>query len=126
MPAFDLAASSMNYFATTDSEYFGVGCNSLEQDWMELSGLLWLNPPFDDIEPWAKKSYESAFGDREILLLTPASVGSSWFGEYVHRKAHVLFLSPRLSFDGKSPYPKDCILSYFGKGDPGYEFWRWK
>ena len=82
---------------------------------------------WNNIAPWAKKCLEESRLGARIFLLTPASVGSNWFADYVHEKARVLFLSPRLSFDGANSYPKDIILSEFSKDAfVGYECWRWK
>lgn len=124
--AWDLAAHEGNH-ATVP--WFGPGSpwarDSLIQPWHGLQGNLWLNPPFADIEPWARKcDHESIFGAR-ILFLVPASVGSEWYRKWVHDRALVLFLSPRLVFDGKSPYPKDCLLAAYGYRGYGYECWRW-
>jgi phage N-6-adenine-methyltransferase len=119
----DLAATANNTKAT---RY--VGYNSLNQDWDTYQGLLWLNPPFANIEPWAKKCAESV--KARICFLVPASIGSNWFTNYVHNKAMVLALSPRISFDGKGPYPKDCILAVYRNlylsPITGFRLWRWK
>lgn len=112
------------------SSEFGV--DALAQDWRQLSGNLWLNPEYADIGPWAKKCSESAAYDsrmkrapaRRIFFLVPASVGSEWFAEYVFDAAHVIFPRPRLSFDGKAPYPKDTCLAVYGE-KPGVSLWRW-
>lgn len=123
-PTFDLAASSDN---TKCTSFYSVEQDSLEQDWHMIPGLLWLNPPFNNIAPWARKCAEESEGrGAQILLLTPASVGSNWFQDHVHGKAMVYALNPRLSFDGQNPFPKDCILSYFGFGVSGFGTWRWK
>lgn len=101
--------------------------NALHVEWsVEYCGALaWLNPEFADIEPWAAKCARER--KLRILLLTPASVGSNWFVEHVHRRALVLALNPRLVFVGeRDPYPKDCILSCFGFGRAGFDVWRWK
>jgi phage N-6-adenine-methyltransferase len=120
---FDLAASSENAKAF---RFFHEGHDSLKQDWTKLRGNLWLNPPFRDISPWAEKCSVSHLHElRQILFLTPASVGANWFRDHVHKKALVLALAPRLSFDGKNPYPKDCILSIYGV-TPGFDVWTWK
>lgn len=37
----------------------------------------------------------------------------------------IVFPRPRLSFDGKNPYPKDLGLIVYGE-KPGYETWRWR
>jgi hypothetical protein len=93
---------------------------------------LWLNPPFDTIAPWAEKcAATSGFTQsrtrvvwQRVLFLVPASVGSEWFAKFCDGEALVLFLRPRLSFDGKNPYPKDCLLAVYGV-QPGYECWKW-
>jgi hypothetical protein len=33
-------------------------------------------------------------------MLTPASVGSEWFNDFVKESAHVLALRPRMTFEG--------------------------
>jgi phage N-6-adenine-methyltransferase len=122
---FDLAADEHNTKA--GSYYYDEGIDSLKQDWTKLKGNLWLNPPFGDIAPWARKCLESCSftAGRLIFLLTPASVGTDWFERYVHGYARVLPLLPRLSFDGRSPYPKDLMMSLFGV-PPGFTPWRWR
>lgn len=127
---FDLAATKDN--SVCGLNYFGAdstfGIDSFEQDWTKLKGLLWLNPPFDNIAPWAEKCRETYLAgkySRTILLLTPASIGSNWFKDCVWQRARVFALNGRLCFDGKAPYPKDCMLSVFGL-PPGFEVWKWK
>lgn len=62
-----------------------------------------------------------------IALLVPASVGSYWFSNHVYPHALVLAFRPRLSFDGKHPFPKDLILClYSPEIEPGFQPWRWK
>jgi phage N-6-adenine-methyltransferase len=126
--SFDLAAHSDNCVV---GSYYGPGStlgeDSLVQDWAKLNGGLWLNPPFGDISPWAKKcaSTECHYGvSRAIFFLVPASVGSNWYADHVHGKALVLALRPRLSFDGKNPFPKDCILACYG-AQPEFDLWPW-
>jgi phage N-6-adenine-methyltransferase len=131
--AYDLAASREN---TQAKHFFCEEEDSLKQDWRRIiPGDLWLNPPYAHIAPWAEKCAASAWfdtrrgpgaaGNRRIFFLVPAGVGANWFAMHVHKKAQVEFLNGRLSFDGKNPYPKDCILAVFG-GQPGYGCWRWK
>lgn len=87
---------------------------------------MWLNPPYSNIGPWAKKcAEESALGAR-ILFLVPASVGSNWFRDFVFKKSLVLFLNDRIKFVGAEyVYPKDCIIAAYGFGEPGFEMWGW-
>lgn len=125
---FDLAADGLN---RVTENYFGSGSplaeNAFSVSWSSWSAgaHLWLNPPFSDIAPWAKKCFESTrVGGARIYFLSPASVGSNWYAQYVHKKARVYFLNGRISFDGKNPYPKDLMLSVFGL-PPGFRVWRW-
>lgn len=125
---FDLAATAENRKAPL---HWGpdVGIDSLTRDWAKAhpTGNLWLNPPFSNIEWWASKAAnEAPFRHGLILMLTPASIGANWFAANVNRKAMVLGLSPRLTFEGTNdPYPKDRMLSVFGLGMSGFDVWRW-
>lgn len=95
--------------------------------WHQFTGNLWLNPPFDPIEPWAEKSASEADRGASVLLLVPYAV-ADWFRFHVHHKALVLGLSPRPRFVGyDGPYPKDVQLCVFGpRVAPGFDVWRWK
>lgn len=128
----DLAATADNSVAR--SHYFGPGSrhgeDALAVSWANVSergGWLWLNPPFADIDPWARKCVEEMLAGRaRILLLTPASVGSRWFARHVQPHAHVIGLSPRITFVGEAAgYPKDLSLSVFAHGLTGFSTWQW-
>lgn len=123
---FDLAASAENSKSSA-GKYFDVADDALTQSWQDLTkGWCWLNPPFDNIGPWVRKCAEES-RKTAILCLLPASVGSQWFANWVFGCARVYFLSPRLSFDGIAPYPKDLILvEYSPKVPVGFECWRWR
>lgn len=124
--AVDLAASAKN---TKAPIFISAGQNSLVQDWKQYKDVnCWLNPPFSNIGPWARKCAEYATfgGVGRLFFLTPASVGSNWYRDFVHLKAHVIFLNARITFVGeKMPYPKDCMLSVFGAGLSGFTIWNW-
>ncbi len=126
--AFDLACTKANKKA--DWGYMPeMGDDALTKDWAadHPEGTLWLNPPFADIGPWAEKcKAESAGRHGLILLLTPASIGCTWFSQHLLGSAIVLGLSPRLTFEGTTaPYPKDLMLSVYGYGLSGFDQWRW-
>lgn len=119
---FDLAAHERNHKAP---RWFGPGgeaADSLapEQDWAAIwaectgdegSPLLWLNPPFSVMTPWARKCHESAAEGARIALLAPANVGAAWWWDYVLPSAHVLILQPRLAFDGAPVRGKEKDLA---------------
>lgn len=123
--SFDLAASEDN---AKHPSFYSIADNSLVQPWHKIPGTSWLNPPFDLIAPWAEKcAAECRLGAR-ILFLVPASVGSNWFRDHVHRHAFVLALNGRIAFDPNNPtwgYPKDCMLAGYGFG-VGFDTWTWK
>ncbi len=123
----DLAAHERNHVVPA---YFGKGSalgeDSFAQDWAKHAGVLWLNPEFDNIDPWAAKCREDGRRGARPLLLVPASIGSNWFVRQVHHHALVLAIRPRLSFDGVNPYPKDLILAAYGPWiAPGFTTWNW-
>lgn len=121
---FDLAAHSRN---NKCENYFSLerGEDSLALPWPQ-DKLCWLNPPFSNITPWAKKCYAESVCGCRILFLVPGSVGANWFGNYVLNRCLILALGNRIKFVGaKDPYPKDCILACYGYG-LGFEFWKWK
>lgn len=130
-PSWDLAASAENYFGPA-GKYFDEKNSAFIHEWNRIEGILWLNPPFADIAPWAEKCAVASKQGARILLLVPASVGAKWFQEHVHdRASHIYFLAPRICFDGKGPFPKDVILAHYNSDgkDPistYYRCWRWK
>ncbi len=125
----DLACTTENCKAPC-GYYFDKGVDSLAQAWSAdyPTGNLWLNPPFANIDPWAEKcAAEGVRRDGLIFLLTPASIGTEWFRSRVYGNARVLGVSPRLTFEGTDdPYPKDLMLSIFGKATDGFGLWRWR
>lgn len=132
----DLAATTASAKALT---YYTPEQDSLNQNWTRLSGNLWLNPPYSNITPWAKKCAKS-YGENEqveIFLLVPASVGANWFWDYVWDYATVYSVG-RMVFDncfdrktGKlvsTVYPKDLILCHYTNTTPSkvLQRWQWK
>ncbi len=100
-PATDLAATEDNtkcvHYVTPEQNSLSSAC---EWDDYASYGSAFLNPPFGTILPWAKKC--SGAEKLQIFFLVPASVGSVWWHKYVHDTAsRVLFLRPRLEFDGQ-------------------------
>lgn len=123
----DLAASDTNHKAKlwiTEAE------NSLVQGWNAPSWrifaegqqpLLYLNPPFTNITPWARKCAEEVQLGARILLLVPGSIGANWLWDWVMPYADVYSVG-RMVFDdcwdkdGKlitTVYPKDLILCHY-------------
>lgn len=121
---FDLAAdyvSNVNRdFHGYEEKYYDFQDNSLAQDWNNLSGDLWLNPPFANIKDWCAKC--STYVNGTICLLVPASLGSKWFRDYCMGRP-VYILDSRITFDGHTdPYPKDLMLVFFKNGPEARDY----
>lgn len=133
-PVLDLAASADNAKAPVWFGPGGVHEDALAVPWSPSpspekvpDGLRWLNPPFANIAPWARKCISAAECGAEILLLVPAAVGSNWFADYVAGHAMVYLLNGRLCFDGKNVYTKDCLLAHYRpSGACGICIWKWR
>jgi len=126
--AWDLAADEFN--TVTANGWFDEKTNSLVQDWAAKSakrGWLWLNPPFTDIYPWARKAYEESLRGANVAMLVPLST-AEWWQDWVDNKAFVLLLAGRLTFVGETAaYPKDCALILYTRPQlTGYKLWKWK
>jgi phage N-6-adenine-methyltransferase len=108
--------------------------NGLHHPWSTritrtIDWWVWCNPPYADIDPWVRKAYVELMGHGvQSALLLPAAVGSLWWANWVHEKALVQFIRPRLVFVGETaPYPKDlALVLYSPQLLPGYEPWDWK
>lgn len=125
----DLAANEENAVVEGifKGNFYSEACDSLKTPWPEDKSTHWLNPPFANIEPWAKKCSVTSERCGWTLLLVPASIGTNWWINHVEGKAMVYGLSPRIKFVGaKDPYPKDLALCAYGYGVQGHTSWRWK
>jgi phage N-6-adenine-methyltransferase len=127
---FDFAADYQNAVAPA---FYDVTVDALSKsDWSYRcgSGWGWLNPPYANIGPWAKKCQQCKKEGGQIAFLVPAGVGANWFRDYVDGVAKVLLLNGRLAFMKDKPtwlYPKDCILCLFSPSiKPEYAVWSWK
>lgn len=123
----DLAASADN---AKHPSFFTEAQDSLSQPWARwrTDGVLWLNPPFGSIAPWAEKcAIESSQRHGFIVMLTPAAVGTRWFADHVRGKAFVLALEQRITFVGETtPIIKDLMLCVYGHGLHGFDTWAWR
>ena len=129
----DFAADGSNKQAPTffDQETDALSVPRWELTLRECGAVWgWLNPPYADIGPWARRCLETSQAGGHMALLVPAGVGANWYRDYIHRRALVLALNGRLAFMPDKPkwlYPKDCILCLFGPTVVAdFDVWRWK
>lgn len=125
--AVDLAATAENAKAP---EFITPEMDTFKQDWFNvLKGRWgWLNPEFDPMKKWVQKCANEQGKGAEFLVLSPASVGSNWFWDYVQPFATVYCLTPRIMLEGsKDVYPKDLILSHYSPTpNDVLQRWKWK
>lgn len=138
----DLAASGKE--SAKAAAFITPEIDSLKENWdtwfyqyrVGTRGALWLNPPYSNIAPWARKCANTyVFDERvEIFLLVPASVGVNWFWDYVWDYATVYSVGRMVfdnCFDRKSGqlvstvYPKDLILCHYTNTSPSRTLQRW-
>lgn len=98
--------------------------DGLSQSW-DRGGAVFCNPPYGrEIGKWVKKAYEESVKcSNTIVLLIPARTDTSYFHEYIYKKAEIRFIRGRLRFtdsDGNTvnsaPFPSMLVI-YNGKND---------
>jgi hypothetical protein len=111
-----------------------VAMDTFDQNWSSLyleHGLLWLNPPFGDIEQFSAKCVLEAQRGARILLLIPYGTTKA-FNKNVLDQADIYMLIGRLQFIEGESFPKDCIIAHYtpetitGQFKPEISFWDWK
>lgn len=139
---FDLAADASNAKAPG---HFDADIDALKQDWSRLTAaklvavneafnkwqdvgpakLAYLNPPFANIKPWARKVAECSHLPRWTVMLVPHSRSCKWMHEELLGKV-IVDAIPRLQFLGHPTlYPKDLCLVVAGFGVTGGGYWDW-
>lgn len=93
----------------------------------EKPGRVWLNCPYGRgiTEKWIRRAIQQVEeGNAEfVLMLLPASTGTSWFD--LCRKGKIKFLKGRIKFDGaENSAMHDSMLVLFGT-DPSSMTWKW-
>jgi hypothetical protein len=126
----DLAAHGGNAVCNSWFGPDGIAEDTWAVPWRGVAKISWLNPEFKDCGKAALKCWTESLamppGDR-IYLFVPLST-SNWARDFVHGKASVFGLNPRITFVGhKTAYPKDMMLCEYGLGvAPSFTCWRWK
>lgn len=120
----DLAADEHNKKAPG---FYSEADDSFKQDWHKHKGLLWLNPPFNDLGRWAEKCKDESEAGARIVMLSPASVSTKWYAAHCFGNCATVFLKPRIKFIGqKWLFPKDLMLTLWGIDATDYSIFDWR
>lgn len=93
--------------------YFTREQNGLIQSW--AGETVFCNPPYgSEIKHWVKKCFDEVRnGCPCAVMLIPARTDTTWFHQYIYRKAEVRFVKGRLKFgDSKNsaPFPSMVVV----------------
>jgi phage N-6-adenine-methyltransferase len=95
-------------------KYYTTEDDGLKQDWQ--GEIVFCNPPYGkEIKRWVKKCYEeSRKPNTTVVMLIPARTDTSYFHDYIYRKAkEIRFLRGRLKFGGSknaAPFPSMVVV----------------
>lgn len=120
---YDLAASVANcrvrppHYGVED--HYGIEENSLEQDWVKLSG----NLSTGLASVWSRRELQVArFFSSFLRRLGPLGMAT-----YVWCRCRTILLPGRVRFEGHvNDYPKDLMLCVYECGATGVELWDWR
>jgi phage N-6-adenine-methyltransferase len=88
--------------------------DGLKQDWK--THRVFCNPPYGKMmRDWARKCYEASRCGALVVLLPPARTDTSWFHDWVHRKAdEIRFVRGRLKFgEAKQSAPFPSMVAVY-------------
>lgn len=76
--------------------------------------IVFCNPPYNQLDKWAKKCYEEYLQGTTVVMLVPARTDTRWFHDNIYHKAELRFIKGRLRFnDGKHPAPFPSMVVIF-------------
>lgn len=87
-------------------KYFTPEMDGLKNSW-NCGGAVFCNPPYGrQIGLWVKKAYEESKNGITIVLLIPARTDTSYFHDYIYKKAEIRPVRGRLYFTDEDGNPK--------------------
>lgn len=93
--------------------------DGLASDW-SAKGLVFCNPPYRPLAPWAEKAAAEAKRGAEIIFLCPPRTGTVAFQQYIRSALRLCFWAKRIAFiDSLTARPvkdntTDSIFAYWG------------
>lgn len=104
----DPCADSSNHKCT---KYFSKEDDGLKQSWSGHN--VFCNPPYGrTIGAWVKKCAEESKSALVVALL-PARTDTSWFHNYIYKRAEIRFIKGRLKFGeqkNSAPFPSMIVI----------------
>ena len=120
----DVCASQENSLC---KYYWTVDNDCLQQDWSDVSGFVWCNPPYSNPLPFVEKCQQ--YGYAVMLLNQDAS--TKWAKIVFEKASKVILLSDRVGFInpvtlevGKSNHKCQMIVIFDKLSNPGVDI-RW-
>lgn len=85
--------------------YYTPETDGLKQSW-KVGGAVFCNPPYGrEIGKWVKKAYQESQKGTTIVLLIPARTDTTYFHDYIYKKAEIRFIRGRLKFTDEDGNP---------------------
>ena len=98
--------------------YYTPELDGLSQSW-DVGGAVFCNPPYGrKLKKWVAKAYmESQKIKHPIVLLIPARTDTTYFHDYIYRKAELRFIRGRIKFADEygtikkdAPFPSMLVI----------------
>ena len=80
----------------------------------EWASPAFVNPPFNGIEKWVKKSYDEFQKGKTCVLLIPSRTCTRWWHDYVMKASEIRFIKGRIKYEGakfNAPFPS-CVVVF--------------
>jgi len=124
---FDLSANEGN---SKCPKYYTEAQDSLKQDWHQINGWLWLNPPYSPLKPWVQKAQQEADKGAKIVMLIPPILNTRYFAERL--PSEIIYIVGRLPFLNYKKIPMkgnshdSCLVVYDGKNQNTHVRWAFR
>ena len=94
-------------------KHYTLDDDGLKKSW--AAEVIWMNPPYSQIEEWMGKAYESAKEEgATVVCLVPARTDTKWWHNYVMRgNCQIVFVQGRLKFGhakNSAPFPSIIVV----------------
>lgn len=103
LPVFDLDPCSNERSHIVAKQSLTIADNGLSQPWVDVSKrkhpLVWCNPPYSDVMPWAKMAVECAREGGTVVMLVKLDPSTKWWAELMPHANWYAFRK-RMQFEG--------------------------